>query len=187
MDHQFSHIIEAVKEKALKIAPPGKPFILKSGAESNYYLDCRLMHLDPVGLQRVVNALWHEISSLEIDAVGGPSVGADPIVGGLLYVAGMSPLARKLRGFMIRSSEKGHGVKGRVVGDVREGDRCVVIEDVTTTGGSAMDAVLEVESLGAKVVQVYSVVDRLAGGEQLFADKGVPYKALITIRDLGIE
>jgi orotate phosphoribosyltransferase len=179
-------LTEQVREHALEMAPAGKPFKLKSGAESMFYLDCRNLHLTPAGLQEVVNQLWHRMQPMEFDAFGGPSIGADPIIGGLTYLSGMSPRGRKLRGFLVRKDEKEHGKAGRIVGPIKPGQRCIVIEDVTTTGGSAMDAVECVQAFGAQVVQVFSVVDRLAGGAALFASKGIPFASLMTIKDLGL-
>ena len=89
---------------------------------------------------------------------------------------------------MIRPEAKDHGKTNRIVGeDLVQGQRCVIIEDVVTSGQSSLEAIDVVESLGAKVVQVFSVVDRLQGGAEKFAERGLPYKSLFTIKDLGIE
>lgn len=178
-------LMELVREHALEIKPEGEFFTLKSGAQSRYYLDCRNLNLTPAGLNCVVNSMWQELIGVEFDAVGGPSIGADPIVGGMMFLAGMTTKT-KITGFLIRKEGKEHGKGGRIVGPLKPGDRCVVVEDVTTTGGSAMDAVEEVEAFGAKVIQVISVVDRLAGGAELFASKGIAYKSLLTIKDFGL-
>lgn len=178
-------LMQLVREHALEVKPEGEFFTLKSGAKSRYYLDCRNLNLTPHGLNAVVNMMWRELADVEFDAVGGPSIGADPIVGGLVFLAGMSTKT-KITGFLVRKEGKEHGKGGRIVGPLKLGARCVVVEDVTTTGGSAMDAVEEVEAFGAKVVQVISVVDRLAGGAELFASKGIAYKSLLTIKDFDL-
>jgi len=179
-------LIAAVKEYALEFAPEGQPFILKSGASSMFYLDCRNLHLTPVGLHLVVCTLWQMMSSLKFDAFGGPCVGADPIIGGLTFFAGMAPSPQRYTGFMIRPESKDHGKGGRIVGPLKEDARCIIIEDVVTSGGSSIGAIEAVEDFGAKVVHVFSVVDRLQGGAERFAEKGIPYTPLLTINDLGI-
>lgn len=123
---------------------------------------------------------------LEYDAIGGPSIGADPIVGGLIFMAGFMPKSRSLRGFLIRKESKEYGKAGRIVGPLRSGDRCVIVEDVTTTGASTLEAVEVVEAFGAKVVHIFCVVDRLAGGAESFAAKGIPFTPLLTIKDFGL-
>lgn len=174
-----------MRELALEVKPEGEFFTLKSGKQSPYYLDCRNLHLTPKGLHAVVMALHAKLMGMEFDAVGGPSIGADPIIGGLVFIAGMMPRA-KYKGFLVRSAGKDHGKGGRIVGPLKQGDRCVVIEDVTTTGGSALDACDEVEAFGAKVVHVFSVIDRLAGGAEAFAARNIPFTPLLTIKDFGL-
>lgn len=171
-------------DHALQKAPDGQNFTLKSGEKTPWFVDCRKLHLMPGGLLPVVNALWSEMHTVQFDCFGGPSLGADPIVGGLCYLAGITPNGRKMRAFLVRKEAKDYGVTGRVVGDVREGDRCVIIEDVVTTGGTTLSAVDAVESLGAKVVQIFAVVDRMAGGAERFAERGIPFDALLTLHDL---
>lgn len=180
-----------VQRHALEVKPEGEFFTLKSGAKSRYYLDCRNLHLTPEGLHCVVTTLMDKLNVMvnlgfKYDAIGGPSIGADPIVGGLIFLAGLMPIKSKLRGFLVRSEEKEHGKGGRIVGPLKEGDRCVIVEDVTTSGGSAMSAVEAVEAFGAKVVHVFCVVDRLAGGAELFASKNIPFTPLLTIKDFGL-
>jgi orotate phosphoribosyltransferase len=182
-------LISAVKSLALEVKPPGEYFTLKSGAKSPYYLDCRLLNLDPAGLFTVVEALYWNLESMEFDCIGGPSIGADPIVGGLIYLYGSHAVQReqKIKGFMVRSQSKDHGKSDKLVGDVRKGDKCIIVEDVITTGCSSFESILEVEKAGATVIQVISIVDRLQGGGKLFEERKIPYKSLLTIKDLGID
>lgn len=179
-------LVELVLKHALEIKPEGEFFVLKSGAKSRYYLDCRNLDLTPEGLHAVVTTLMDKLRPLQFDAVGGPSIGADPIIGGLCFLGGMMPKC-KFVGFLVRPEGKDHGKSGRIVGPVKAGDRCVIVEDVTTTGGSAMSAVQAVEDFGAKVVHVFSIVDRLQGGAELFASKNIPFTSLLTIKDFGLE
>lgn len=188
--------IELVKAMALEVKPEGEFFTLKSGAQSKYYLDCRRLTLHSVGLYEVVHRVrsvaaraLHDRSEPPLDAWGGPCVGADPIVGGLLDRCGKEVaygFGVPVRGFLVRKEDKDHGKAGRVIGSMRPGDRCVFIEDVTTTGGTSLDAIDAVEAYGGKVVQVVSVIDRLAGAAEAFAARGIPFCSILTIKDLGL-
>jgi orotate phosphoribosyltransferase len=180
-------LIQLVREHALEIKPESEFFTLKSGVKSRYYFDCHNLHLTPAGLREVVNCLWSQMQDIQIDAFGGPSIGADPIIGGLTYLAGISPTGQRLRGFMVRKEEKEHGKAGRIIGPIKPGMRCAVIEDITTTGSSALDAVDCVEAFGAKVVHIFCVVDRLTGGAQAFVERNIPFTPLLTIRDFNLE
>jgi orotate phosphoribosyltransferase len=173
-----------VRKYALELAPEGKPFVLKSGATSPYYLDCRNLTLTPEGLHCIVTDLMASLRGVDFDAVGGPCVGADPIVGGAVFMAALFPRGR-VKGFLVRPEAKDHGKGGRIVGPLAPGDKCVVVEDVTTSGGSAMSAVEAVEAFGAKVVRVVAVVDRQQGGRELFEAKGIPFHPLLTVAELG--
>lgn len=183
-DYQKEKLKTAIQNLALEVKPEGEFFTLKSGAQSKYYLDCRNLNLSPDGLFLVVSAMADEIDELDVEAVGGPTLGADPIVGGLIYNSGL--LKRDIRGFLVRKESKDHGKAGRVVGPLKPGDRCAIVEDVCTSGQSAMEAIEAVEAFGAKVTHVFCVVDRQMGGVELFASKGIIFKPLLTIKDFGL-
>lgn len=168
-------LIEAVKAKALEFGE----FILKSGQKSNFYLDVKKLALSG-WLHVVIENLRAALDGLVFDAIGGPCVGADPIVGGYLALHG----ERELNGFLVRPEEKDHGKKDRIIGSIQKGDRCVVIEDVATTGGSLLSACAELELWGATVVQAVVVVDRLQGAGEAFKKAGIPFKSLVTIQDI---
>lgn len=174
-------LAQIVKDTALQYGD----FILKSGKRSHFYLDLRNTHLSPA-LSVVVNAIHYELRDFEFDAIGGPCVGADPIVGGYLYaLAAHKP---NLRGFLVRKQEKGHGMDGLVIGPVKPGDKCVMIEDVSTTGGSMMEAIAHVQLLGANVALGIAVVDRSEGkAAELLNRAGVGYISLLTLEDLDID
>jgi orotate phosphoribosyltransferase len=115
-----------------------------------------------------------------MEAIGGPCVGADPIVGGFLYQIGPS----NVRGFLVRKEEKGHGVDGLIIGSVKPGDRCLIVEDVTTSGGSLLRACEIVQKFGCEVAEVISVVDRNAGARELFDRHGIKFSSLLNIDEL---
>lgn len=190
LQRERQELVEQIKLHSLQLAPPGEPFTLKSGEKSTFYLDLRKLHLWPPSLKLVVDAMIRGIENLwpSHDAIGGPSVGADPIVGGIMYALANTDYTSYPTGFLVRPEAKGHGVGGRIVGTmVGEGDRCVIIEDVITSGISSLNAIQAVEETGAKVIGVLCVVDRMAGGVAKLVNAGYPTYALLDITDLGID
>jgi orotate phosphoribosyltransferase len=121
-----------------------------------------------------------------IVAVGGLTMGADPIVGATLAVAGLGGRP-KLRGFLVRKEAKTHGTGKLVEGPLEPGEEVVIVDDVATTGGSSLQAVAAVESMGCKVARVIVMLDRLEGAAAAFAEKGLDFKSLVTIGDLGVR
>ena len=112
-------------------------------------------------------------------------IGADPIVGGMLNAA--SEKRPDLRGFLIRKESKGHGTQKFVEGPVEPGMKVVIVEDVVTTGGSALQAVERIQDFGCEVVCVAGIIDRLEGGKANFEARGLEHRTLLTIRDFGLE
>ena len=174
-------LISLFHERALKFGE----FTLVSGRTSTYYLDGKQITLHAVGLRQICEGLLELLADVEYDAVSGMSIGADPIIGGLLTVAAERGLA--MEGLLVRKEAKGHGTGQYVEGPAGEGARVVVIDDVVTTGGSALQAVDRIEEYGARVVQVVGIVDRLEGGAAAFAARDLPFCALLTIEDFGIS
>lgn len=173
-------LVELFRQHALKFGE----FTLASGQKSNYYLDGRLITLHAEGLRLIAEGVLDQLGGVDFAAVGGMSIGADPIVGGVLTVA--AERGRPLVGFLVRKEAKGHGTKRAVEGPVSSGSRVVIVEDVVTTGASALQAVDRVEEIGCTVVRVIGVCDRLQGGAEAFAARGIPFECLLTIGDLGI-
>jgi orotate phosphoribosyltransferase len=174
-------LVERVKERALEFGE----FTLASGKTASFYLDCRRVTLDSEGARLIGEGILEMLGSSLPDAVGGMAIGADPITGSVITLAGMKGLA--LKGFIVRKEAKAHG-KGRdVEGPVQVGDTAIIVEDVVTTGGSSLLAIERVEAFGLKVLGVIAVVDRLEGGAEAFAARGYSLRSLLTIEDLGIE
>lgn len=189
-----ARLLELIRRHALQVRGPGEPpFRLKSGAESRTYLDCRRLTLHGEGLAAVVQCLWDELRFYALDsrrqavqAVGGPTVGADPLVAGVLLQSvaqGTAPL----RGFLVRAGEKDHGLAGRVIGSVQPGDRCLLLEDVVTTGGSVLEAARALREFGAEPTAVMCLVDREQGGREAFREAGLPFFPLLTFEDLELS
>jgi len=150
--------------------------VLASGKESDYYFDMKPAMLDPDGAALMAELILKELQGVTADAVGGLEMGAVPLIA---PVAMKSPeFGRYLPGFFVRKAVKDHGTKKRVDGNDIAGKSVVILEDVTTTGASAMDAVKAVEEAGAKVTMVISILDRGEGAAELYAKAGVPFKAL---------
>ncbi|TWU48344.1 orotate phosphoribosyltransferase [Rubripirellula reticaptiva] len=162
-------------------------FTLASGKKASFYLDCRTLTLHPKGANVVAEGMLEVLQSLGDlpAAVGGMAIGADPITASIVTIAGQRDLP--LKGFMVRKEAKGHGTGKQVEGPVQPGQRVVIVEDVITSGGSAIKAVDAVREYGLVVDHVIAIIDRLAGGREAFAAKGIELTTLTTIRDFGIE
>lgn len=141
-------------------------FVLASGRRSSFYFDSKRTTLLPEGayLTAVEILRWLEQSRIAADAIGGMTLGADPIV---CPVAALSQMTnRPLRAFIVRKSAKNHGTRGRIEGRLDPASRVVVVDDVVTTGGSTLAAIEAVEAEGHRVVAVLCLVDREEGGAE---------------------
>jgi orotate phosphoribosyltransferase len=173
-------LIGLFRERALKFGD----FTLASGKKSTYYLDGKQISLHSIGLRLVSHGLLDLLSDVPFSAIGGMTIGADPIVGGALVAA--AELGRSLDGFLVRKEPKGHGTQRCIEGPVVPGSKVVIIDDVVTTGGSALQAVERIVEFGCEVVCVVGIIDRKEGGAANFAQKGLPFRSLLTIEDFGI-
>jgi orotate phosphoribosyltransferase len=174
-------LIELFRQHALKFGD----FTLASGRKSTYYLDGRLITLHGEGLWLIAEGVLDSLAEFDFAAVGGMSIGADPIVGGVLTVA--AERGRPLLGFLVRKETKEHGTKRMVEGHVQPGSKVVIVDDVITTGGSSLQAIDRASEIGCRVVCAVGVCDRLQGGAEAFAARGIPFRSLLTIRDFGID
>jgi orotate phosphoribosyltransferase len=174
-------LAETIKAKALRFGE----FVLASGQTSSYYIDGRLVTLDPVGAYCLARCLLDMIPE-DVDAVGGMAIGADPITGAVVALAGEA--GRPLLGFMVRKEPKGHGTGKQVEGPVPEGARVVMLEDTITTGGSTLKAIEALErEKGAEVVKVICMVDRQQGAAEALAAAGYELQAVFKIEELGVQ
>jgi orotate phosphoribosyltransferase len=154
---------------------------LASGKESNFYFDMKpaMLHHEAVGL--MAELVLDQIRPLNADAIGGIEMGAVPLVAPV--VMDSPKLGQPLKGFFIRKEPKDHGTKKRIEGDDISGKRVVILDDVTTTGGSAMEAVRVAHEAGADVLLVLSIVDREEGAAKLYADSQIPFQALFQAKE----
>ncbi len=158
-------------------------FILSSGKESDYYIDARLTTLHPEGVYLVGKIFLDEIAkSPEIKAVGGPTMGADPIVGSILVLSNQK--GHPLDGFIVRKNEKDHGTGKLIEGNLKSGYGVAIVEDVITTGRSVFWAIDAVEKSGAVVKKVLVMVDREEGGKELIEQKGYEFFSIFHIGEL---
>jgi orotate phosphoribosyltransferase len=167
-----SRLFDILKQQAFR---RGR-IVLASGKESDYYFDMKPAMLDPEGAALLAQLILQELQDVKADCVGGIEMGAVPLIA---PVAMRSPdFGRYLSGFFVRKTVKDHGTKKRVDGADIAGKTVVILEDVTTTGGSSLDAVTAVRDAGATVVLVLSILDRGEGAAELYAKAGVPFKSL---------
>ncbi len=186
-DASLKPLIDLMQREALQRGT----FTLASGKTASYYLDCRRVTLHPQGAGLIGNAMLNfigrqgSLSGDMPDAVGGMAIGADPITASIVTIAGTQEI--DLYGFMVRKEAKEHGMGRHVEGPVEPGQNVVIVEDVITSGGSAIRAAEAAQAFGLNVLYVLAIIDRLAGGEAAFAAKGLQLHSLLTIRDFGIE
>jgi orotate phosphoribosyltransferase len=163
-------------------------FTLKSGRKSSWFIDSKQTVCRPEGIRLVADAALAVIASATeaaVDAIGGLTMGADPVAFGIAAIA--AERGWPLRSFSIRKEAKGHGVEGRLAGALLAGDRAVITEDTVTRGTSALDAALVARELGADPVMILVVVDRGGTCEAMAKAEGIAFHALVTALDLGFD
>ena len=162
-------------------------FTLASGKKSHYYLDCRLTTLDPEGARLTGYCVLQLLDEMGVkpDAIGGLSMGADPVVSAAIVVSAFEK--RPVQGFLVRKEAKGHGRKKQIEGmEEPRGKRVAIVDDVCTTGGSTLEAIEASEREGCEVVAVISLVDREEGGSESLRAK-YNYRSIFTARELLAE
>ncbi len=159
-------------------------FLLASGDTSDYYLDARLTTQWATWLIGVV--LCERLERTVFGAIGGPATGSVPLSAAVSAVLGYRRKALP-EGFWVRSEPKAHGTRNLIEGRLYRGARVVIVDDVITRGGSVMRAIEAVRDFGCEVVQVLTLIDRLAGAGELLRQAGVEFESIFTIRDFGIE
>jgi orotate phosphoribosyltransferase len=175
---QKDRLRDLFRERALQFGD----FTLASGKKSTYYVNSKkvLFHAEAIAL--LGDLLYDATKDLDFQAIGGLEVGAIPMAAAALTAFHRN--GRHLEGFFVRKKVKEHGSQERLEGQVKAGDRVVVIDDVLTTGGSVIQAIEAVEALGATVVRVVCICDRLQGAREALAK--YDFRPLFTIRDFGI-
>ena len=173
-----SELIEQIKQKAVV---HGK-VILSSGKEADYYVDLRRVTLDAVAAPLVGQAMLEATKEFDYEAVGGLTLGADPVATAMMHEA--KKQGRILNSFVVRKEGKAHGLQRRIEGPDVKGKRVLAVEDTSTTGGSVLTAVEALNEAGAIVVGVAVVVDRGAGKK--IEDAGLKYVSVVSLQELGL-
>jgi len=179
MASQRERLLDLLVEHSLRFGR----FRLASGKTSDYYIDGKRTTLHPEGLLLVAELFLDRLGSSPVDAVGGVTIGGDPIVGAMTALGQRRGLPRP--GFLIRKEVKEHGTGRRIEGiDLEAGRRVAIVEDVVSTGGSAVRAARVVKETGATVDRVLAIVDRQMGAGEAFAREGIAFEALFTRDEL---
>ena len=169
-------------ELIVKYAYREGDFVLSSGANSSYYINCKEVTLRAEGAL-MIGRLILETLPPQTDAIAGLTLGADPIVSAVSIVSAIYDCA--IPGLIIRKQAKGHGTQSYIEGPkLDKGSNIVVLEDVVTTGKSALQAVARLQDVGYQVKQIISLVDRNQGGRELYQAKGLGFQSLFTIEGL---
>lgn len=180
------HITSALKNLLLEKSVRTGSFTLASGKESDLYIDCRMTALDPFGAALIGDLGWHAVRSkihseqLHIDAIGGMTLGADPISLAIGMTSALKHPAEALQVFTVRKEPKGHGAGKQIEGNFKSGNIVIVVDDVITTGGSTLKAIDAIEREGGKVAFALVLVDREEGGRQAIEARGIHVISLFT-------
>lgn len=177
----FSSVVEHLKDHALRT---DGPFTLRSGAVSDWYLDARQTTFSGAGARLVGRAVLARVDP-EVEAVGGMTMGADPIAFATAIAA--AETGRTLDAFSIRKQAKDHGIGGRLVGPVGPGTKVAMLEDTTSTGGALIEAIEVAQLEGLEILQVISFIDRSDGvTASRLEEMGLRYEAIVLPSDLGV-
>jgi len=174
--------LESLKEEILKKAVVRGKVILSSGKEADFYVDLRRVTLDAVAAPLVGEVMLDLTKDLDFEAVGGLTLGADPVATAMLHAAAKQ--GRKLDAFVVRKSEKAHGLQRRIEGPDVKSKKVLAVEDTSTTGGSVLTAVEALKEAGAIVVGVAVIVER--GAKERVESENLKYLSAFTLKDLGL-
>ncbi len=177
-----TRLIEIIKARSFST---GAEMKLASGRTSNFYFNMKPTMLDPEGAHLIATLILDTLAGSQVDLVGGLEMGAVPLATGVAVASQIR--GWPLRAFFVRKQTKEHGamklLEGLAPGENLQGKRVVVLEDVTTTGGSAMKAIAALQAEGAAIERVITVVDRLEGAAETFKAAGIRFEALLTVAE----
>ncbi len=174
-------LIELIIEKAFKYSD--KPiFKLVSGRMSNYYFNCKAVSLHPEGMHLIGNIIFDHIKDLNLQGIGGLTLGADPIAYAVSYTSFLK--GKPLEAFVIRKTPKSHGTMQWIEGNLKAGDRVVIVEDVITTGKSTIEAIIKAKEADFDIVKVIALIDRQEGGREAVEKLGLRIESIITRQEV---
>lgn len=182
MSPEGAKLLQVLAEKSFRLGQ----FKLSSGGTSDYYIDCRTTTLDAQGARLTGEVFWQEIQARgwRPQAIGGLTMGADPIVSAVAVVSG------QVHGFLVRKAEKQHGTGQRIEGFRQKGARVVIVDDVCTTGASTIQAIEAAREFGFEIVGVMCLVEREEAGGRANVEQAAapaPFVALFTANDVRRE
>ena len=175
---------EALRRQIVDKAVVHGRVTLSSGLEADHYIDLRRITLDAEAAPLVGRVMVDLVRDLDVDAVGGLTLGADPVATAMLHAAAAE--GRRLDAFVVRKAGKAHGLQRRIEGPDVAGRRVLAVEDTSTTGGSVLTAVEALREAGAEVVAVAVVADRETGARETVEESGLPYRFAYGPADLEL-
>ena len=174
-------LLEILLQKSFKYSED-PIFKLVSGRMSNYYINCKTTTLDPEAMLLIGHLFYYRVKPLHINAIGGLTLGADPIAFATSMVSGMQDDA--INAFVVRKKAKEHGLMKWIEGNVQEGDKVVIVDDVVTTGQSTIEAIDLARESNLNVIKAIALVDRQEGGRENIEKRNVPFASVFTRDDL---
>jgi orotate phosphoribosyltransferase len=172
-----NRLIELIIEKAFRYSEE-PVFKLVSGRMSNYYFNCKGITLHPEGMHLIGMIIFDIVKDLNIEAIGGLTLGADPIAYATAYTSYLD--GRPVEAFIVRKTPKSHGTMAWIEGNVKKGDRIVIVDDVITTGKSTLEAINRAKDEGLELVKVIALIDRQEGGQKAIESLGYQLESIIT-------
>ncbi|MFQ5454704.1 MAG: orotate phosphoribosyltransferase [Nitrospirota bacterium] len=174
-------LIDIIVSKSLQVAD--RPiFELSSGKKSEIYIDCKKTTCNGKGKFLIGNLIFDMISHLNIDAIGGLTLGADPIASAVSLIGWTK--GHLINAFVVRKAPKGHGLQYFIEGDVKKGNKVIIVDDVVTTGGSTIEAIQKARKFGLDVIKTIVLVDRQEGGRENILKENVAFDAIVTKEEL---
>ncbi|MEA3255074.1 MAG: orotate phosphoribosyltransferase [Candidatus Altiarchaeota archaeon] len=180
MEDKKTQLLELIKREAVFKGN----FVLASGKESSYYLDLRLITLNPEGAYLIAEVLFDLLTCEDVDFLGGLTLGADPICGAFSAISYLK--GKPIPSFIVRKEEKKHGKTKAIEGPLRKGARVAIVDDVATSGGSLLRAINAVKEQACEIVSIIVIVDREEGAKEKLAEEGYMLLSIFNKKDLGL-
>jgi orotate phosphoribosyltransferase len=181
IDAKRARLLEVIKQRSLRFGD----FVLRSGKRSNFFLDGKGATLSAEGAALVGEVVFDAIRDLDVDAVGGLTLGADPIATAVSVESWRQ--GKPIDAFVVRKETKDHGMGDLIAGTLKPASRVAIVEDTVTTGSAIQAAIDAVRAAGHTIVKVIAIVDRQAGASERFASQGLDYGWIFTLEDLGVQ
>jgi len=185
VNNAIAHDTTALIEQIKTLAVVRGKVTLSSGQTADYYIDLRRVTLDGTAAPIVGRVMRSLVADWDFAAVGGLTLGADPVATAMLHAAAAA--GARLDAFVVRKQGKAHGLQQRIEGSPVAGRRVLAVEDTSTTGASVLTAVEALREAGAEVIGVATIVDRNTGAQEAVEAAGLPYRAAISTSELGLE